>query len=627
MDKTQQQGMSLVSVLMLSTLAATVAFTALHTAVTQNRISGNFQKNLNAQQQAEQAVFDSFHRLNQYLRDNPNATAAELAAIAANDATNTVRNNHIESVQLLSNQLLLGGKGGYLHDSVSRQNAKLNFIPGSTGTPITPFEFALTGCDGVNLDGSGAIQSYDSTNASATDTRANVRTVNNNANLTLSGSSPINGDVIVRGNLNITRSASISGNVRANGDTLIKGASAIGGDVLIGGNLTIDGSSKISGNTRANGDIDINANATFDRDIHAMGGIVISNTPTIQGEIRANSHINLKNGVTIHNGIKTKGNLVVTNGVKVSKAVLVEGNISILAWIANGNYFQDKAQVFYAGSTQHNFGTLDPTLSVVAVEAVEPLPTNESDSAKEGYNQLCDPLKLPSLFQHATIPALSGNIFNVRQASNKRKYTFNGNTGLASFTDSVDTQFNLAAQPFNFGNESTPTFFLKGLDIASDAVVSVVGDVRLYLEQGMTLQNNAQFVITPGSRLTILTSGKIEIKNSGRFRTQEGGETAPQGLVQGKPVLAIYSNYQSQNANDIGILLSGASSGLYAAIYAPASHIKVTAGNSFAGSAVGKTLSVDGAGAIRYDQALSKISPVDNTGPGNKPPRIAFKGF
>lgn len=589
MDKTQQQGMSLVSVLMLSTLAATVAFTALHTAVTQNRISGNFQKNLNAQQQAEQAVFDSFHRLNQYLRDNPNATAAELAAIAANDATNTVRNNHIESVQLLSNQLLLGGKGGYLHDSVSRQNAKLNFIPGSTGTPVTPFEFALTGCDGVNLGGSGAIQSYDSTNASATDTRANVRTVNNNANLTLSGSSPIEGDVMVRGNIHLTGSARIKGAVRANGDITLATSGAI-----------------------------------IEDNVHAYGKIAITNTLTILGEVRANDNISITNGATIGNGVKTKANLIVSGGANVSKAVLVEGNISILAWIANGNYFKDKPQIFYRGTTQHNFGTQNPALQV---DAVEPLPANESNANQDNFNQLCDPLKLPSLFQNATIPTLAGNSFKVYQAWNKRKYTFNGNTGLASFTDSADTQFNLAAQPFNFGNESTPTFFLKGLDIASDAVVSVVGDVRLYLEQGMTLQGNAQFVITPGSRLTILTAGKIEITASGRFRTQEGGQTAPQGLVQGKPVFAIYSNYQSQNANDIGILLSGASSGLYAAIYAPASHIKVTAGNSFAGSAVGKTLSVDGAGVIRYDQALSKVSPVDNTGPGNKPPRIAFKGF
>lgn len=591
MRNNQQRGMSLVAVLMLSTLAATVAFGALHTAVTQNRISGNFQKNLNAQQQAEQAVFDSFHRLNHFLRENPTATAAELAAIVATNPTNTVRNSQIESVQVFSDQLLLGSKGGYLHDSISRQQAKLSFLPGDVAKPITPFDFALTGCDSINLGGSGAIQSYDSTNPSATLTGADVRTVNTNASMTLSGSSPIDGDVFVRGNLTMTGSSRIKGAVRANGDIRLENASAI-----------------------------------IEKDVHAVGKIFITNTPTIQGEVRANDTISITNGVTIGRGIKTKANLAVSGGANVSNAVLVEGNISIVDWVANGNSFKDKAQIFYRGTTQHNFGTRNPSLQV---EAVAPLPTNETDASKEEFNQLCDPLNLPSMFQNASIPPIAGSRFQVYQAWNKRKFEFNGNTGIASFRDSTDAKFNLAAQSFSFGNEQTPTFFLKGLDLTSDAVVSIIGDVRLFIEQGMTLQGNSQFIITPGSRLTILTSGKIEITSSGRFRTKEGGSPTdiPQGLVNGKPVLAIYSNYHSQNASDTGILLAGDSSGLYAAIYAPATHIKVTAGNSFAGSAVGKTLSIDGAGFIRYDQALKTLSPIDNTGPGNRPPRVSFKGF
>lgn len=584
-----QQGMSMVSVLMLSTLAATVAFGALNTAVTQNRISGNFQKNLNAQQQAEQALFDSFHRMNQYIRDNPTATAADIAAIAANDAKDTVRNNHIESVQLLSDQLLLTGKGGFQHDSVSRQAAKLRFIPGVTSTPVTPFDFALTGCDSVNLGGSGAIQSYDSRDPNAAPTGADVRTVNANSSLTLSGASPINGSVQVRGDITMNGSAHVTGSVRANG------------------NITL-----------------ANAGAVINGDVHAFRGITVTNTPRVLGELRANENISISNGITIGNGIKTKGNLVVTGGANVSNAVLVQGNITITQWVADGNSFKNKSQIFYGGTTQHNFGTRNPALTV---EAVELLPNNETDSSHAEFNRLCDPLNLPSLFQNAAIPNVPNERFRVNQDWNKRKYEFNGSTGNAYFTDNADSRFALAAQPFTFGNDKTPTFFLGGLDIASNAVVSIVGDVRLFLKQGMSLRDDAQFVIKPNSTLTIITEGKIEITGSGRFRTAEGGNTRPEGLVKGKPVLAIYSNYQSQNARDNGILLSGASSGLYAAIYAPASHIKVTAGNSFSGSAIGKTLSVDGAGFIRYDQALKTVSPGDNTGPGNRPPRLTFGGF
>lgn len=632
----KQHGMSLVSVLMLSTLAATVAFTALNTAITQNRISGNFQKNLNAQQQAEQAIFDSYHRLNHYLQSNPEATAAELAIIAGSTPSSNIRNNYIESTQLSNDQLLLGGKGAYFHDSVHRQNAKLTFNPAIKSTPITPFDFALTGCDSVDLNSSGAIQSYDSTNPTTTDSRADVRTVNNNANMTLTGNAPIDGDVLVRGDLTIKNSSKISGNVQANGRIILEGASTIAGDVLAGGNLDITGSSIIKGNVRANGDITLSsADASIKKDVHAFGKISIGNTLTILGEVRANDNISITNGATIGNGIKTKANLTVTGDANVSNAVLVEGNISILKWVADGNTFKNKEKNFYGGTTQHNFGRHDPTLSVHAVEAVPSLPANETDSTKEEFNQLCDPLNLPSMFQNAAIPAITDETFKVRQPdnSNKRKFVFNGNTGTANYTDSPDNNFALTAQPFSFGNEQTPTFFLKGLELTNDAVVTIVGNVRLFLEQDMTIVGDSQFIITPGSRLTILTAGKITISNGGSFCTKERTEknescpAIPQGLVNGKPVLAIYSNYQSQNTNDTGILLSGDRSGLYAAIYAPASHIKVTADNSFAGSAVGKTLNVDGAGFIRYDQALKKVNPIDNTGPGNQAPRVSFKGF
>lgn len=583
------RGMSLVTVLMLSALAATIAFSALQTALTQNRISGNFQKKLNSQQQAEQALFDSFHRINSFLLENPNAAVEELASVAVNEGSNALRYNNIESVQLVSNQLVLNGKGGFLHDSVSRQRAKLLFYPGVSSTPITPFEFALTGCDSVNLAGSGAIQSYDSTNPNAAITGADVRTVNADSNLTLSGASPITGDVFSRGNITLTGSAKVSGNINANGNISLNSAGVV-----------------VSGN------------------VHAYRGITISNTLTIQGEIRANEDITISNGATIGNGIKTKANLIVSNAPTVSNAVLVERDIKIEKWIADGNYFKNKTQIFYGGTTQNNFGTRNPALTVDPVELLE---TNQSDVTNAEFNKLCDPLGLPLLFQNAVIPSLPLERFKVFQAGNQRIYKFNGNTGYANFSDKPDAKFLVAAQQFSFANDTTPTFFLKGLDIESNAIVHIEGHVRLFLEQGMTLKGDAQFVIKPGSTLTILTTGKIEITGSGRFRTTEGGSEVPEGLVNGRPVLSIYSNYQSKNVNDIGILLSGASSGLYATIYSPASHIKVTGSNNFRGSAIGKTLSVDGAGFIRYDQALKTVGSGSNSGPGNRPARVGFGGF
>jgi hypothetical protein len=157
-------------------------------------------------------------------------------------------------------------------------------------------------------------------------------------------------------------------------------------------------------------------------------------------------------------------------------------------------------------------------------------------------------------------------------------------------------------------------------------VLTIDGAVTLYLQQGMSMSGASQLVIKPGASLTIISAGKIILSAGAKVLTAENGNEAPQGLVQGQPVISIYSSYQSLSANDYGVELLGAASGLYAAIYASDAHVSITASNGFSGAVVGKTIGISGAGNIRYDQALGRIQN-GQTGTTATGRRIVLAGF
>lgn len=583
-----QQGLSLVTVLVLTMASALLVFAALNSSLTQSRLSGNFQKTLNAQLQAEQAAIEQYHRLNQALITQPTADMPTLAASllqqSQHDSDGRARQALLDSSSLTTTSLRLQTLGLRFADSRSSQQAFYR-LQGSSQSQSQPFAQALIGCDGVALTGSGRISGYDSENNLASEVALSVQTVRPDADVSLSGAAPIEGDVLSRGNISLSGSALIKGKVHANGNVLLA-----------------------------------NASAQINRQVWAGGTVQINNTVTVLGEVRANTGVSISNSATLQGGIFSRQGLQITGGVRVAGQTAVLGDIRLPAWVAAGDYFQQKNQVFYSHSSEHQFGLHQPGLQVTPVPL---LPVDLSLDQQQQQRRLCDPLNISQQFDQLGIPAQLPTL-TVWRSWDQRRYQLTASQ--AQYLDKPDSSSRLLPAPSRFAGQSRSSYFLQALQLGSDAVLVVDGAVTLYLQQGMQMSGAAQLVITPGSSLTLLSHGKISFSAGSRVLTQENGDKAPSGLVRGQPVLAIYSAYQSQHADDVGVDLTGAASGLYAAIYAPQAWVQVGGSNGFSGAVVGKTVQISGAGQIRYDQALGRLQAGQHQQPGPGR-RVSLTGF
>lgn len=116
--------------------------------------------------------------------------------------------------------------------------------------PTSVFSTAVVGCSGVNLNGSGRIDSYDSSEGpydpATAGAEANVSTLW--GDVVLSGNSPIMGGLHVGGNLTLSGSATIAGTIQATGNVNFTGnPSCPTNSVLAGGSITAPGSWWCSG--------------------------------------------------------------------------------------------------------------------------------------------------------------------------------------------------------------------------------------------------------------------------------------------------------------------------------------------------------------------------------------------
>jgi hypothetical protein len=281
----KQKGFTLITVLILSSLAGILVLNSLKDNINQERLSGNFQKKINSRLVSERGLFDSIAAAKDFLDNNPNATLTDLIDTLNNQIANfdlgTETNikhggtSYKVTMSEDSGELLLSSTGNRF-EGESGIKARLKIVPGASGSP---FADAVTGCDSVNLSGSGQIDSYDSSDSSTitytknsngnqvvTTTRGtdgNVSTITQadpnarppiTSDIILGGNSPIYGDLSSAGGIN-TKTSSVVGNLHANGNIIIGSGSGVKvtGNVLTQGDYFQNGG-EIGGHVRANGD-------------------------------------------------------------------------------------------------------------------------------------------------------------------------------------------------------------------------------------------------------------------------------------------------------------------------------------------------------------------------------------
>lgn len=595
-----ERGMSLLVVLMLTAMASVLVFSALNNALSQERMSGNFQKQLNAEQMADQAAYASFHQLNKFVQDPANAdkpieTLVNVAQIANTPIAGS-RQFSAMAQSFGTDTVRVNALGQRFTDSQATNKVIFKRVA-APGSNVKPFRHAVTGCEGVNLKASGGIESFDSTQPNATTTNVVVQTLKPGADVILDGAAPIRGDVLSRGNITMTGSAVVKGKVHANG------------------NITLN-----------------NASATIEQQVWARGDILIGNTVNILGEVKAHGKLDLTSPATLAGGFKTKRDATITSGLLINGPVQVQRDLEVTAWVADSTtIFTQKNQIFYSGArkspTPANFGT-QVALSANQFPDVPLLPVDNNDAKSPNFNPLCDPINITQAIATIKPPA---QLDSFRPTVSASVFVL-GNTE-AKFRDTAQGTYTQRPVTASFLGSNRQMYQFKDVTI-QNATLVIDGDITLYVRDLFHLSSASRLEITKGSTLTLITAGHVIFESDAKVR--DGSGNKPVGLVNGKPVFSIYSSFaktegQAGNprSDKAGIDISGAADGIYAAIYAPLTDIKIAgigSNNYFSGAAIGKTVNISGAGRIRYDQALGNIGGGGSVKPVT-PPRIVFNGW
>ncbi|KZN68939.1 DUF7305 domain-containing protein [Pseudoalteromonas luteoviolacea] len=579
----RQSGFTLVKVMLLSTMASVVVFTSMKDTLVQERLSGNFQKDLNSRLQAEKGVFASADDLNDYVNANTGATADQLllAKPGLNHGTHAdgqYATQHSKvtnadgtvSIEVAS----LGQKYGL--DAANNMVAMFKYTE-AVYEPI--FKNAVTGCKGVNLSGSGLVDSYDSRNGTYEQTKSSngdVNTVIGDADVVLSGHSPIEGDVKASGILYLKGSSPVIGDVQSN----------TGIDISHGGGL------RVKGNVLTQGFV-----------IHRGGDI--------SGVVRANGNVEMLWGADILN--EQKEALDIQYGGTGKFEVATEHS-------QDGIYYS--AEKF----------NVNPN-----VEAVRVYDPNSPDYDPENPDKECDPLALP-----ANMPNVIDENNNYSDFKVGAQQVFDFTPHVGEFTqgqgkklNSTETNiylFDINKQ--NHGrtnNEGTEyAFGMKNVNIGSDGVVNIDGginggDVIWLIDGDFTMGGNSRLNIKDKSSLTIFVTGKVNLGASAQVVTEKPGITK-----SGWGTFSIFSSYRADpndpsQRNKPGVKVSGTSS-LYAVIYAPMTSISMTGSGQFFGTVRGATIEAHGGSGVHFDEALKDLK-IGSGGTVKTPAKLVFDGW
>lgn len=570
----KQSGFTLVTVLILTSMASIVVLNSLRENIIQERMSGNFQKKINSRLLAEKGVFEEAKLLQQAFSDDKTLDIDGLIAatgtasgrgLIGEDATYnaSISKNAAGELEIISLGERYGG------DAQSNLVARFGFTPGKGGSV---FENAIVGCEGVSLSASGRIDSYDSSKGDYDPDKAEA--------------------------------GAVIGTVYKDKDVTLSGASTIWGSVHATGSITFSGSSPITGTLRANNHITIDSNFTVSTDPvlpdgfpldTAVGGDVLSaggvtwKQGKILGVVRANKDLNFPNN---------SASTVLENRNNDGLDVLYGGKLNA----------KDLAPHLEQGGIPYS----DPRYNISP--NVELVPFQDPDNFTAGQTQ-CDSINITTVVDGLVDPSAENIIVKHGSStlvSDKPEtrviYVLTPEIAQSKIENQGDYVWEkwLGARPatlnytLNTIENVVDVKVLKAGNFSlNNGILKVAGgDVTLIVNGHFMMEGASEIHIAQGSSLSLYVNGKVKLKAS------PGSITMKHGLTKtGKPVFSIYSSNEQANGIDID-----ADANLYAAIYAPKTDVKVVANGGFSGSIRGKTVSASGKGGIHHDSNLANIS-------------------
>ncbi|MGL5498675.1 MAG: DUF7305 domain-containing protein [Aeromonas sobria] len=364
------------------------------------------------------------------------------------------------------------------------------------------------------------------------------------------------------GGTNINQNAKVA-TVSDKANVVLDGNSPIWGDVRATGSVTLNGSSPVAGNVLAGGDITISPSNAVVR---------------VEGSVNGGGNFTLKGG-------------------HVAGAVAINGDVA-MGWKTS----IDSGQLSYGGigsfNDPENQKYLDPQYR-----------THPKLPAVAG--QVCDPLNVAALPKSPKLANLPPNGPLTLGATQQMVLTTDPATGSVTSSNQSKPGLPLPGKGELFGKEQT-VYKLDSLNMGSDAKLTIKGDVVLLIGKDFTMGGSNQLTVTPGSSLTLIVSGKIDLGAGAEVTAGKQGLTPA-----GNPAISIYSAYSGKD----GVKLSG-NTPLYAALYAPLTEMNIAGSGGLYGAVRAKSLAQSGAGGLHYDEALGMADMGEDQGP---PPTLALR--
>ncbi|MFB2853711.1 DUF7305 domain-containing protein [Aeromonas allosaccharophila] len=365
------------------------------------------------------------------------------------------------------------------------------------------------------------------------------------------------------GGTNINQNAKVA-TVSDKANVVLDGHSPIWGDVRATGSVTLNGSSPISGNVNAGSDVIISPSS--DKIVR------------VSGNVKGGGSLTLKGG-RIGGQVAVNGNVSMDWGTSIDSGKLSYGG---------AGSFNDQANQKYLDPQYRTHPKLPPVAG-----------------------QVCDPLNVAALPNSPKLANLPPNGPLTLGATQQMVLTTDPSTGSVTSSNQNKPGLPLPGKGELFGKEQT-VYQLDSLNMGSDAKLTIKGDVVLLIGKDFTMGGSNQLTVEPGSSLTLIVSGKIDLGAGAEVTAGKQGLTPA-----GNPAISIYSAYSGKD----GVKLSG-NTPLYAALYAPLTEMKIAGSGGLYGAVRAKHLTESGAGGVHYDEALGMADMGEDQGP---PPTLALR--
>lgn len=619
--KGKNKGFVLIVVMLFTMMASTVVLTSLKDSTVQERLSGNFQKKMNARMIAEKGVYDAYNAMNATLQLTGDDAVDNTADIidAAFGESGTLNGEYSLTVSDadghdvtydvlitdLGDNLISVSSVGSDYEGQNGLSAIYELVTSTGTSEAIDYGTGITGCDSVSLSGSGSIDSYDSSlgeydEETNSDDNAIVKTI-----------------------------YSDSGDVDSTGaDTYV------GGDVYATGDVTYTGTSEITGNVQANGSISL-IGVPVGGYITARETITLSDSRgSVVGYLQSVGDISLDQ-MNVGGNVSTHGNfdqLGVTGDIGIiSGNVLVVGDVALTN--ASNIELMGEDALIYGGTNPDGLAVnyVDESSALTAEEiALEigdvPIVSFESLTDTESSTATCDMYDIVS--QVSTVDPGDDVELPDLYVSNWGTDHYNMGFSSAIFTVNSDTTNNspsdmITSTAVTFMGESYQILMYEDFRMTGGQVTIEEGeDVTIYVRGDFLIDGTSTITIPDSSSLTVIIQGSFVVDGSAEIITPVNGLTE-----DNRPVFSIYSSYDSRTDNTWGLEFKGGQESIYAVIYAPYTNVSIASDVDFMGSIYGNAVSLSGNGDFHYDENLANVNYGGGTDDDSGSTRLVFVGW